>query len=101
MVGIGRKAGLVSVGSLPSEEAVKNGSAVLLVLASDASDNTKKKFENMCRFYQVTFCYYGTKEALGTALGKAELSVAAVLDTGIAGKIRDYLNTGGILNGKS
>lgn len=96
MLGIGRKANLVSSGEFQSEGAVKNGSAKLVILAADASENTKKKFENMCAFYHVRITEYGTKETLGRALGKEERSTVCINDAGMAGKISDYLNLGGI-----
>ncbi len=99
MLGIGRKANLVGSGEFKTEESVKGGAAHLVLIATDASNNTKKKFKDMCSFYHVPCCEYGTKETLGRALGQEERSSVCVNDAGMAGKIRDYLNLGGIVNG--
>ena len=48
MLSIAKKAGKVASGEFMTENAVKSGGAALVIVAEDASDNTKKKFKNMC-----------------------------------------------------
>ncbi len=48
MLGMAAKAGKVASGEFMAENAVKSGEAALVIVAEDASDNTKKKFSNMC-----------------------------------------------------
>ena len=45
MLGIATKAGKTVTGEFSTEKAVKEGSAYLVVVAGDASNNTKKKFK--------------------------------------------------------
>lgn len=71
-------------GEFQTENAVKDGSAVLVIVAEDASENTKKLFNDKCSFYQVPVRFYGTKQELGRALGKDLRSSLAVLDQGLA-----------------
>ncbi len=92
MLGIGRKAGKVFGGEFKTEESIKTGRARLVILAQDASNNTKKKFQNMCSYYQVPCCVYGTKEEIGHAIGLEFRASVVVNDAGIADKIADYLN---------
>ena len=47
MLGIAAKSGSVLSGEFSTEKAVKEGSAYLVIVAGDASDNTKKMFRNM------------------------------------------------------
>ena len=47
MLGLAMKAGKVSSGEFATEQAVKSGSAYLVILAETASANTQKKFRNM------------------------------------------------------
>lgn len=68
-------------------EAVKKGSAMLVVVAEDASDNTKKLFSDKCSFYKVPIVRYGTKESLGRAIGKDFRSSVCVCDAGLADAI--------------
>ena len=47
------------------EKAVKEGKASLVIISSEASGNTRKKFTNMCSYYKVPLYIYATKEELG------------------------------------
>ena len=40
-------------GEFQTLEAVRNGSAMLVIIAEDASDNTRKLFTDKCSFYEV------------------------------------------------
>ena len=78
-------------GEFATEKAVKEGKAALVVVSSDASDNTKKKFTNMCTFYKTPICFYASKETLGRAIGNQMRSAAAVTDSKMAANIRKHL----------
>ena len=94
MLGLCMKAGRIKSGAFATDDAVKSLKAYLVIIAEDASDNTKKEFSNMCSYYEIPFWEYGTKESLGRAIGKEERSVVAVCDEGFANslmKIRDSL----------
>lgn len=91
LLGLCMKAGKLKSGGFQVEEAVKLGRAWLVIIAGDASDNTVKKFDNMCSYYEVPCFRYGTKEELGRAIGKEERSVAAVCDEGFSKSLRTYL----------
>ena len=56
MLGIAAKAGSVASGEFSTEKAVKEGRAYLVIVAQDASDNTKKMFRNMTDFYRTKKC---------------------------------------------
>ena len=71
-------------GEFQTLEAVKNGSAMLVIIAEDASANTKKLFTNKCTFYEVPVYEYGMKEELGRAIGKDVRSSLGVSDAGLA-----------------
>ncbi|RHP29475.1 L7Ae/L30e/S12e/Gadd45 family ribosomal protein [Lachnotalea sp. AF33-28] len=82
LLGLAMKAGRIESGEFSTEKAVKSQQAALVIVASDASDNTKKMFTNMCTYYQVPFCCYGTKDELGPAIGKEIRASLAVTDEG-------------------
>lgn len=71
-------------GEFQTLEAVKSGTAVLVIIAEDASANTKKLFTDKCRFYEVPVREFGTKEELGRAIGKDMRSSLGVRDEGLA-----------------
>ena len=91
ILGLCMRAGLLSAGEVSAESAIKGQKAKLLIVAQDASANTKKKFKNSAEFYKVKMIYYGDKEELGKAVGKAERSVMAVCDDGFAKKLGELL----------
>lgn len=53
LIGLATKAGKCASGEFMTENETKSGKAALVIVAEDASDNTKKKFRDMCKFYEV------------------------------------------------
>ncbi|WP_461810664.1 L7Ae/L30e/S12e/Gadd45 family ribosomal protein [Faecalimonas sp.] len=93
IIGLATRAGRTVSGEFSTEKETKSGKACLVIVANDASDNTKKKFKNMCDFYEVPICFYGNKDTLGHAMGKEFRASLAVLDSGFAKEIMKYLET--------
>ncbi len=91
MVGMAMKAGRVVSGEFSTEKAVKEGKAFLVIVSEAASDNTKKKFRNMCTYYEVPMYIYGTKEELGHSMGKEFRASLAVTEEGFAKSIEKRL----------
>lgn len=91
MLGLAARSRNVVSGGFATEAAVKEGKAVLVIIAEDASGNTRKKYSNMCDFYKVPCAIHGTKAVLGHSMGKEERSVLAVTDEGFADSIRKHL----------
>ncbi len=84
LIGLAQKSGKIMSGESGTEKAVKSGRAVLVILAEDASGNTKKKFQDMCRFYKVPLRIHAAKDYLGHAMGKESRASLAVTDDGLA-----------------
>ena len=93
LIGLAQKAGKVVSGEFMTEKAVKTGEAALVILAEDASENTQKKFRNMCEFYQVPLRIHAAKDYLGHAMGKEFRASLVVLDEGFAKGIRKHIDT--------
>lgn len=94
LVGLATKAGRTVSGEFSTEKAVKSGNAALVIVAGDASDNTKKKFKNMCDFYSVPIYFYEDKDTLGRAMGKEFRASLAVTDAGFAEGIIKKISEG-------
>ncbi|MCD8301009.1 MAG: ribosomal L7Ae/L30e/S12e/Gadd45 family protein [Clostridiales bacterium] len=95
---LAQKAGRVSSGEFETQKAVREGSAHLVIVAKDASDNTKHKMQNMTDHYRVPLYFYSDKESLGRAIGREYRSMAAVCDEGFAASMERKLieiNRGG------
>ena len=93
LIGLATKAGKTASGEFLTEREVKSGKAALVIVAGDASENTKKKFRNMCDYYKVPIYFYEDKDTLGHAMGKQFRASLAVLDEGFAKGIRKHLDT--------
>ena len=94
LMGICRKANLASSGEFAVTEAVSAGKARLVIIAEDASDNTKKKFRNKCDWYKVPVIIYETKDNLGHWIGCSERSVVSINDEALAEKLLEIAGTG-------
>lgn len=92
MLGLAEKARKVASGEFSVEKAVKCGTAFLVIVATDASDNTKKNFSDMCEFYACDIIFYGTKEQLGMAIGKQFRASIAILDENLACAVKERIN---------
>ena len=95
LVSLATKAGKTASGEFCTEKEVQTGMAELVIVAEDASANTKKKFKNMCDFYEVPIYFYGDKDTLGHAMGKEFRATLAVTDAEFAKGIKKHLETEG------
>ncbi len=91
LLGLATRSGNLVSGEFMTEKAVKERKAFLVVVSSEASGNTKKKFTNMCSFYEVPLYFYGTMESLGHSIGKEFRASIAVTDEGFAKNIINKL----------
>lgn len=91
LVGLATKAGKIASGEFSTEQAIKSGNGFLVIVADEASENTKKKFRNMCLYYEVPIHFYGTKEELGKAMGKEFRASLAVVDENFAKAIEKQI----------
>ena len=84
LLGLAMKARCAAGGETAVLDAIKSGKAHLVLIAEDASDNSRKLYSDKSRFYEVPYLVWGTKEQLGHAIGKEERSAVAVCDVGLA-----------------
>lgn len=95
LLGLAMKAGKVASGEFMTEKAVKTSMAHLVIVAGDASANTKKNFTDMCAYYHVPVVIFGSKEGLGAALGKELRASLAVNDEGFAKALTQRISAAG------
>jgi len=98
-LGLATKAGKLISGEDTTERALKSGKVYLVILAEDASDNTKNKFINMCSYRNVQIRVFGKKDLLGKFTGKNQRSVIAIVDRGFAGHLAEMIISRGIKHG--
>lgn len=87
LLGLCKKAGKLLGGEVAVENAIRGKTACLLIMATDASANTKKKFNNSATYYNIPLVEFGDKEALGSAVGEELRAIFAVTEEGFAKKL--------------
>jgi ribosomal protein L7Ae-like RNA K-turn-binding protein len=87
LIGIAKRAGKVVSGEFSTEKAIKERKAKLVIVAEDASDNTKKLFTNKTNYYEVPLFFYGDKDSLGHGIGCEMRTSIGILDEGFANAI--------------
>lgn len=90
-IGLANRAGKVVSGEANTLQSIRTGKAKLLLIAEDAAQNTKKKFSDKGRSYDVPVIEWGSRSEYGKALGKADRAVLAITDEGFAELIRKSL----------
>lgn len=91
-LGMAMRAGKLITGDEIVLKAVRAGKAYLVILAGDASPNTKKKFKDKCGTYGIQLAEAYDREQLGMAIGKAERVVLAVTDVNFGKMIENHLS---------
>jgi len=82
---------MLATGEETAEKLLKKGAAKLVIIAGDASDNTKKKFVNKCFFYQKPVQVFGERAVLSKCVGKHNRTVYVVTDSGFAQRLQDLI----------
>ncbi|WP_274651504.1 L7Ae/L30e/S12e/Gadd45 family ribosomal protein [Paenibacillus humicola] len=87
LLGMAMRAGKVVTGDDTVLKALRQGKARLVLVAGDASDNTKKKYRDKCATYGTRLLEAFDRTALGEAIGKPDRVIVAVADAGFASSI--------------
>ena len=90
-LGLAARGRRIASGEFSVEKAVKAMRASLVIIAGDASENTRKKFTNMCEFYEVPCFVCENRDSLGKAIGCGDRTTVAILDQGLADAVRKLM----------
>ena len=89
-LGLMRRAGKLVIGEEKTGQAARHGTATLILLASDASENALDRAQGFARRAEIPLLRLHTKKAaLSDALGVAGGAMAAVCDDGFARALRE------------
>ena len=83
-LGLARRAGKIVSGYRTCVHIIGRGSIKLMIVAEDASDNTKDKFTALCKKFGVPCLIYGTAESLSRAAGLSGIGVFGITDRNFA-----------------
>lgn len=91
MLGIGKKAGFLVLGETGCIQSIKRGNSELVIVSSDASENTKDRILSLCDSHKVKYYIIGKKQELGYALGKNLSSIISITDSKFSEAIKDII----------
>lgn len=82
---------MLACGEAAVKDSVRFGRSRLVIIAADASENTKKNITDSCIYYGVPYYIFSTKNELGHAVGNEFNAAVAVLDAGFSNSIEKCL----------
>ena len=91
LLGLAIKAGKCATGEELTLKKVRSQEASIVFIATDASENTKKKISDKCHYYDIPYSDRFTQTELSQAIGKKR-TVLSIVDNGFAKKIRELLS---------
>ncbi|MGL5694501.1 MAG: L7Ae/L30e/S12e/Gadd45 family ribosomal protein [Peptostreptococcaceae bacterium] len=90
-LGLATRAGKIVSGDDSTLLELKRGNVKLVLVAEDASQNTKKLFKDKSSYRNIPYVYFSTKLQMGLSIGKAPRAVIGVKDQGFAKKLAELL----------
>ncbi|WP_031514427.1 L7Ae/L30e/S12e/Gadd45 family ribosomal protein [Desulfofalx alkaliphila] len=94
LLGLCQRAGKLLTGDYQVKSAIKSGRALLVLLATDASQRTKKEYLYMGKANKVPVIETGTKAEYGVLAGKTPRAALAVIDNNFAKGISEVIVRG-------
>lgn len=90
LLGLASRARKISTGDILLKD-IRSQRVYLVIIADDASDNTKKKYTDKCSYYNVNYCIDGCVNDLSRAIGKTNRVAIGITDKGFSDKIKSKL----------
>lgn len=97
LLGLATRARKISSGDVLLKD-IRSKNVFLVLIAEDASDNSKKKWSDKCTYYKIDYLIIGMSDDLSHAIGKENRVALGIKDKGFADKIKSKL--GGWYYGK-
>ncbi|KPI53489.1 50S ribosomal protein L7ae [Clostridioides difficile] len=90
-LGLATRAGKIVSGDDSTLLDLKKGKVKLVLIAEDASNNTKKLFKDKSTFRNIPYLFFSTKEEIGVAIGKSPRAVIGIKDENFSKKIIELI----------
>lgn len=84
LLGLANRARKCLTGEDTILNAIRNQRVYLVIVASDASPNTKKLYSDKCTYYNVPYLEVGTVDQLSQAIGRFNRVAIGISDQGFA-----------------
>lgn len=92
LLGLAMRAGKLVSGEDATLLDLKKNKLNLVIVAEDASNNTKKLFNDKSSYRKVECICFSNKEELGVSIGKASRAVIGIKDIGFTKKIKELMD---------
>lgn len=94
LLGLARRAGAVAGGTAAVRQAIRDGRAAVVVMATDASDTQLDKIRSTIQNRTIPQVILGDRNTLGAAIGGPPLAALAVTDASLADRLLEELSPG-------
>ena len=84
LLSMAQRANKVASGDFAVTKAVQGHKARIMLLAADAAEETRKRYEHLAEESNIKLYYLPDREMLGHCIGKEFRAVAVILDNGFA-----------------
>jgi ribosomal protein L7Ae-like RNA K-turn-binding protein len=88
LVGLGRRAGRLSIGSRETRDGLWRGTIHLVLLAGDGSPRDRQRLERVAGEVGVPAREVGTRAELGSWIGRGPVSVLGIQDPNLAAAVQ-------------
>lgn len=97
LLGLSAKAGKVCFGRDACIDLIEKNKVELIIVATDASERTKRNIEFICNNNNINICFYGTIDELSRAIGKNNKAVIGIKEENFAKQIEKIINGGEVI----
>lgn len=97
LIGLAARARKICFGADSVEQEIKKKKVYLVVIANDASDRTKDKFNKLCEEYKIPIIIEGEIEILSKAIGKSNKAIIGIEESNLANEIQKIKNGGEVI----
>ncbi|MEG6615720.1 ribosomal L7Ae/L30e/S12e/Gadd45 family protein [Peptococcaceae bacterium 1198_IL3148] len=94
MLGLCQRAGKLLSGDCQVKNSIKDNRAKLVILATDASERTKKDYIYLAKANKIPLIQFSSKTELGLSVGKARRAALSIIDTNFAKGIHQIIGGG-------
>lgn len=95
--GLASKAGKLAFGADSVKELILNNKVYLVIIAEDASGNTREKFLHLTTENNIKLIAYGSIEENSKAIGKKNKAIIAIKDKNFSDAIAKIIDGGGTI----
>ncbi|OEG00442.1 50S ribosomal protein L7 [Vulcanibacillus modesticaldus] len=91
LLGLAARARKIISGEELLIKGIQTGKVFLVIIAQDASENTRKKLTDKCSYYNIPYKVSFEREQLGHAIGKFSRVAIGITDQGFSKQLNKIL----------